>query len=102
MPIAPSWKCVELSGNSAILKIKITTGAFGERRGLEMMWENIFGMIVADAGYLGKDLQEKARDLNKHLFTAVKANMKKLMTDLEWQILKMRQCAKTVFFCMDL
>ena len=67
-----------------ILKIKITTGAFGERKGLEMMWNQIFGMIIADAGYLGKELFEKARDLNKHLFTAVKANMRKLMTDLEW------------------
>lgn len=85
-----------------ILKIKITTGAFGERAGLEMMWSNIFGMIIADAGYLGKDLQEKAQGLGKRLFTAVKANMKKLMTDLEWQLLKMRQCVETVFSVLKL
>jgi len=85
-----------------ILKMKITTGAFGERKGLEMMWNNIFGMIIADAGYLGKKLQEKALNLGKHLFTAVKANMKKLMTDLEWQILKMRQCVETVFSVLKL
>lgn len=85
-----------------ILKFKITTGAFGERAGLEMMWNNIFGMIVADAGYLGKEFFEKARNSGKHLFTAVKANMKKLMTDLEWQILKMRQCVETVFSVLKL
>lgn len=85
-----------------ILKIKITTGAFGERRGLEMMWNDIFGMIIADAGYLGKELFEKARNFNKHLFTAVKANMKKLMTDLEWHLLKMRQCVETVFSVLKL
>ena len=85
-----------------ILKIKITTGAFGERKGLEMMWNNIFGMIIADAGYLGKELFERARNLNKHLFTAVKANMRKLMTDIEWQLLKMRQCVETVFSVLKL
>lgn len=85
-----------------ILKMKITTGAFGERRGLEIMWENILGMIVADAGYLGKKFQEKARNLGKHLFTSVKANMKKLMTNFEWQILKMRQCVETVFSVLKL
>lgn len=85
-----------------ILKIKITTGAFGERKGLEMMWDNIFGMIIADAGYVGKELQEKARSLNKHLFTAVKANMKKLMTDMQWRLLKMRQYVETVFSVLKL
>lgn len=90
------------NGLMQILKMKITTGAFGERAGLEMMWNNIFGMIVADAGYLGKELQERARYFGKHLFTAVKANMKKLMTDFEWQILKMRQCVETVFSVLKL
>ena len=85
-----------------LLKIKITTGAFGERKGLEMMWNDIFGMIVADAGYLGKDFQKKARSLNKHLFTAMKANMKKLMTEIEWHLLKMRQCVETVFSVLKL
>ncbi len=85
-----------------ILKIKITAGAFGEREGLEMMWNNIFGMIIADAGYLGKDLQKKGLSLGKHLFTAVKANMKKLMTEIEWQLLKMRQCVETVFSVLKL
>jgi len=85
-----------------ILEIKITTGAFGERKGLEMMWSNIFGMIIADAGYVGKELREKAWKLNKHLFTAVKANMKKLMTNAQWQLLKMRQYVETVFSVLKL
>jgi transposase len=85
-----------------LLKIKITTAAFDERKGLEMMWNNIFGMIVADAGYVGKNWQKKAQDLGKHLFTAVKANMKKLMTAIEWQILKMRQCVESVFSVLKL
>jgi transposase len=85
-----------------ILKMKITTAAFDERKGLEMMWHNIFGMIIADAGYVGKNWFAKARGLGKHLFTAVKANMKKLMTDVEWQLLKMRQYVETVFSVLKL
>src|SRR4030043_376981 len=63
---------------------------------------NIFGMIVADAGYIGKNWQDKALSLGKHLFTAVKANMKKIMTEAEHQILKLRQYVETVFSVLKL
>lgn len=80
-----------------ILSLKITPGNTDDRKGLDMIWNTIFGMIIADAGYLGKNWQEKARGLGKHLFTAVKANMKKIMTHAQHQLLKLRQCVETVF-----
>lgn|SRR4030043_201034 len=85
-----------------ILNFRITTGTVDDRKGLAMIWNNIFGMIVADAGYIGKNWQDKALSLGKHLFTAVKANMKKIMTEAEHQILKLRQYVETVFSVLKL
>ena len=50
-----------------ILNFRITPGNVDDRKGLEMMWNTIFGMIVADAGYLGGNWQEKAKRLGKQL-----------------------------------
>lgn len=80
-----------------ILEFRLTTGSVDDRKGLEMMWNYIFGLIIADAGYLSKDLQEKGRVLGKKLFTAVRSNMKKLMTKTQHDILKLRQIVETVF-----
>ncbi len=85
-----------------ILNLKITTATFDERKALEMMWDNIFGTIVADAGYVGKKYQEKARKNGKILFTCVRANMKKIMTKTQHQILRLRQKVETVFSVLKL
>lgn len=80
-----------------ILRFRITSGNTDDRKGLERMWNMIFGLIIADAGYLGKNWQKKAINLGKHLFTAVKANMKKIMTEAQHQLLNLRQRVETVF-----
>lgn len=85
-----------------ILNLKITTAATDERRALEMIWNNIFGTIVADAGYIGKRIKEKARKLGKFLFTGVRANMKKIMSETEHQILNLRERVETVFSVLKL
>jgi len=85
-----------------ILNLKITTATFDERKALEMMWANIFGTIVADAGYVGKKYQKKARENGKILFTCVRANMKKVMTETQHQILNLRQKVETVFSVLKL
>ena len=85
-----------------ILNLKITTATFDERKALEMMWANIFGTIVADAGYVGKEYQKKARENGKILFTCVRANMKKVMTETQHQILNLRQKVETVFSVLKL
>ncbi len=85
-----------------ILNFRITTGTTDERKALEMMWNGILGMIIADAGYVGKNWQEKAQKKGIHLFTAVRANMKKLMTSFQHQMLKIRQNVETVFSVLKL
>ena len=85
-----------------ILNFRITTGTTDERKTLEMMWSDILGMIIADAGYVGKNWQEKAKKKGIHLFTAVRANMKKLMTSFQHQLLKIRQNVETVFSVLKL
>jgi hypothetical protein len=85
-----------------ILNLKITTATDDEREILEQMWNNIFGMIIADAGYVSKRLEKKAWGLGKFLLTGVRANMKKIMTETEHQLLKLRQLVETVFSVLKL
>lgn len=85
-----------------ILDCRITTAIIDDRKGLAMMWNYIFGLIVADAGYLGKDLQDQARLLGKDLLTGVRANMKKLMTKTQHELLKLRQVVESVFSVLKL
>ena len=85
-----------------ILNFRITTATVDDRKGLEMIWNDIFGMIVADAGYLGDNWQKKAHNLGKHLLTGVRANMKKIMTETQHQLLKLRQGVETVFSVLKL
>ncbi len=46
-----------------ILNLKITTATTNERKALEMMWGNIFGTIVANAGYVGRGWKRKQENL---------------------------------------
>jgi len=85
-----------------ILKLKFTTATGDERKTLEMMWNDIFGIIIADAGYVSKKLERKAFDLGKFLLTGVRANMKKIMTEIEHQLLKLRQLVEIVFSVLKL
>lgn len=85
-----------------ILNLKIATATQDERRVLEKMWNDIFGMIIADAGYVSKELREKGLRLGKHLFAGVRANMKKIMTETMHQLLKLRQCVERVFSVLKL
>ncbi len=85
-----------------ILNLKITTGTGDERETLEAMWNNIFGMIIADAGYVSKKLEKKAFSLGKIFLSGVRANMKKVMTETEHQLLKLRQLVETVYSVLKL
>ena len=80
-----------------ILNCRITTANTDDRAGLMMMWNHIFGLIVADAGYLGKDFNNAALNLGKRILAAVRANMKKLMTKTGHALLKARGRVETVF-----
>jgi hypothetical protein len=85
-----------------ILNFTITPGNTDDRKGLDKIWNDILGIIIADAGYIGNNWIKKANNLGKHLFTAVKANMKKLMTSIQYKLLKLRQNVETVFSVLKL
>jgi hypothetical protein len=85
-----------------ILSFKIATATVDERVALEMMWKDIFGMIIADAGYIGKNWKEKAESLGKNLFAAVRENMKKMMTEAQHQLFNLRQKVEVVFSVLKL
>jgi transposase len=85
----------DLKGN--ILAWRITTSTVDDRKGLALVWNELTGMIVADAGYLGSNWQEVAADLGIILMTGVKKIMKKLMSRWEYFLLKARQRIETVF-----
>jgi transposase len=83
--------------NGLILAWRITTSTVDDRKGLALVWEELTGMIVADAGYLGGNWQEAAKDLGLKLLTGVKKIMKKLMSRWEYFLLKARQIVETTF-----
>lgn len=80
-----------------ILNFQITSGNTDDRACVEALWNDIFGMIIADAGYVSKDLTNKAPNLGKQFLTGVRKNMKKIMTTTQHQLLKLRQRVETVF-----
>ena len=85
-----------------ILKVRITMATLDDRKALARMGKSIFGMIIADAGYVSSQLRKKGLRLGKHLVTDVGANRKKLMTQAQHHLLKLRQYGETVFFLLKL
>lgn len=83
--------------NGLIVAWRITTSTVDDRKGLALIWEELTGMIVADAGYLGSNWQAAAADLGLRLLTDVKKIMKKLMSRWEYFLLKARQIVETTF-----
>lgn len=80
-----------------ILAWRITTATVDDRKGLALIWHELTGMIVADAGYLGSNWRESASDLGIRLMTGVKKIMKKLMTRWQHALMKARQVVEGVF-----
>jgi transposase len=80
-----------------ILAWRITTATVDDRKGLALIWHELTGMIVADAGYLGSNWQEAAAELHLTLLTGVKKIMKRLMTKWQYFLLKARQRVETTF-----
>jgi len=80
-----------------ILAWRITTATVDDRKGLALIWSELTGMIVADAGYIGSNWQEAAQDLGITLMAAAKKIMRKMMTRWQHALLKARQMVETVF-----
>jgi hypothetical protein len=73
--------------------IKITPANVYDGHMVKKIAKDIFGKIVADAGYLGVKSELETYDF----ISAVRKNMKKLMTKDQHSLLKRRQMVETVF-----
>lgn len=85
-----------------VLAWRITTATVDDRKGLALVWDELTGMVVADAGYLGSNWREAAADLGLQLMTGVKKVMKKLMSRWQYVLLKARQRVESVFSVLKL
>lgn len=78
-----------------LLGIKITPGNIDERKMVIKLLRGLQGVLVADAGYISKELHGKLEKLNIWFLTGVKRNQKKLMTQANHMLLKARQRVET-------
>jgi hypothetical protein len=86
----------DLQGN--LMQIKFTTATTGEREVLSGFMNKVKDcIIVADAGYVSKDLNKQANENNNILLTAVRNNMKTLSTIWQNKCMDMRSRIETVF-----
>ena len=85
-----------------ILAWRITTATVDDRKGLALIWQELTGMIVADAGYIGSNWREIAGDLGLKLMTGAKKVMRKLMSRWQHTLLQARQRVETVFSVLKL
>lgn len=91
-----------VSTDGQLLAWRITTATVDDRKGLALIWEELTGMIVADAGYLGSNWQEAAADLGLTLMAGAKKVMKKLMSRWQHALLQARQRVESVFSVLKL
>lgn len=86
----------DLSGN--ILSITITPGNIDDRKVFNILFKNLSGIILGDAGYVisEKKIASFLKN-NIHLFTSVRNNMKKIMTKTQHTMLKKREAIETVW-----
>jgi transposase len=80
-----------------LLALQITSGQINERQPLYQLLNSLKGTVIADAAYLSKDLTKELWKKSMHLFTGVRSNMKKIMSNAQHQLLKSRQRIEVTF-----
>jgi hypothetical protein len=79
-----------------LLSVKVTAGNVDDRKMVLSLLKDLVGLLICDAGYLSEKLRIKLQKRDVHFFTGVRANMKKLMTASQHQLLKRRQRVESV------
>lgn len=86
----------DLYGN--ILQIRFTTAKVGDREVLDQILEKLTkSIVVADAGYQSKKLEQKARENQNTLITPGRKNMKKVASTLDICLLNLRSRVEVIF-----
>ena len=67
-----------------LLSLKLTSGNVDDRKVVIPMSKEIYGILIADAGYISKKLSKEFYQENRRILLAKpRANMKKIMTKLQ-------------------
>jgi len=81
-----------------LLAVRFGTGNSNDRDTFKEMNKDIYGIFVADSGYISKDLEHEFFIENKRmLFAKPKANMKKLITEFQYQLYNTRMLIELNF-----
>jgi hypothetical protein len=80
-----------------IVAFEVTTASVDDRDPVVKLVENLRGTLYADAGYIGEELRKSLSQSGIKLMAAPRKNMKKLMTYLQYAMLKKRQKIEQVF-----
>lgn len=86
---------IDTLGN--LLTARITTATVDDRVPVVAMVKDLLGQFIADAGYVSLPLKTKLFHMGKDFITAVRANMKQLMTRAQHAIMKKRQLVEIAF-----
>jgi hypothetical protein len=81
-----------------LLGVSFASGNSSDREMFKTLNKDIMGIFVADAGYISKDLEREFYIENKRvLFAKPRANMKKLITDFQYQLYNTRMLIELNF-----
>ena len=81
-----------------LLSLKLTSGNVDDRKMVIPMSKEIYGILIADAGYVSKKLSKEFYQENKRILLAKpRANMKKIMTKLQEKLYQTRMLIELNF-----
>lgn len=81
-----------------MLSVRFATGNSNDRETFKKLNKDLYGVFVADAGYISKDLEKAFYIENKRiLFAKPKANMKRLITSWQYNLYNTRMLIELNF-----
>ncbi len=89
---------IVINHKGELMAVKITPGNTDDRKPLDAMTEDLTGKLLADKGYISKDLFRKLWDRGLHLITGIRKNMRNHLIPLGDKLLhRKRFLVETVF-----
>ena len=89
---------IVINHKGELMAVKITPGNDDDRKSLGGMTKNLTGKLLADKGYISKDLFQKLWDRGLHLITGIRKNMRNyLLPKEDKELYKKRFLVETVF-----
>jgi hypothetical protein len=83
-----------------LVSLLITPGNTDDRKFVLKLLKGLKGFCIADAGYVSKKLMQQLYQQGLVLLTDVKHSMKRLMSETQHALLKLRQRVEGVFSCL--